>query len=272
MPADEASLVLYAPGLGAPRVSFERMVEDFTIFELGHWRPAAGASPEAEMILLRINSIAPSGMTFVREPPLEERIRQWFPSDSIDMGAGGKYKNVLGEVEYQRFTRDGATECVFMRQFGDTFSDQRDYFSDGTTGHGNIMIRGYYCVAPFYELSQRTLRRFLTGIGLKGFGVPEKPRGLAYIGRSGTTEASRDAAFRVYQEFDEAFEHKVFVRDEGGAWAWQVHKHFYHARVQALRTCHKRSKKRCRVYAAGDDIVWDMSEKEREDIIKAYSE
>ena len=272
MPADEASLVLYAPGLDTPRVSFKRKLDGFTIYEQGNWRPAVGDYPEAHLILLRINSIAPSGMTFVREPPLEARTKQWLHSNGVEMGAGGRYENVLGGLEYQRFTRAGVAECVFMRQFGDTFSDQRDYFSDGTTGHGNIMIRGYYCVAPFYELSQRTLRRFLTGIGLKGFGVPEKPRGLAYIGRSGTTEASRDAAFRVYQEFDEAFEHKVFVRDEGGAWAWQVHKHFYHARVQALRTCHKRSKKRCRVYAAGDDIVWDMSEKERENIIKAYSE
>jgi hypothetical protein len=272
MPADEASLVLYAPGLDDPRVNFKRKYKDLKVYELGHWRPAVGTSPEAWMILFRFKPFVPSSRTFVREPALEERVRQSFRSENIELGAGGNYENVLGEVEYLRFTRDGATECVFMRQFGDTFSDQRGFFSDGTAGHGNIMIRGYYCVAPFYELSQRTLRRFLTGIGLKGFGVPEKPRGLAYIGRSGTTEASRDAAFRVYREFDEAFEHKVFVRDEDGAWAWQVHKHFYHARVQALRTCHKRSKKRCRVYAAGDDIVWDMSEKEREDIIKAYSE
>lgn len=178
MPADEANLVLYAPGLDDPRVDFKRRYEDFKHFELGHWLPTVGTSPEAGIILFRYDPIAPRGMTFVREPPLEKRIRQWFRSENIEMGAGGKYKNVLGGMEYVRFTRDGATQCVFMRQYGDTYSDQRGYFSDGSTGHGNIMIRGYYCVAPFHELSQGTLERFLYGIGLKGFGVPEKPADL----------------------------------------------------------------------------------------------
>ena len=181
IPADEASLVLYAPGLGSPRVSFKRRVKGLKIYELGHWRPTVGASPEAKIILFRFKSVAPSSMTFVREPPLEERIRRWLGSENIEMGASGKYRNVLGGMEYARFTRDGATQCVFMRQFGDTYSDQRGYFSDGSTGHGNIMIRGYYCVAPFYELSRDTLERFLAGIGLKGIGVPEEPLDLTLI-------------------------------------------------------------------------------------------
>ena len=63
----------------------------------------------------------------------------------------------------------------------------------------------------------------------------------------------------------------------GMAWAWQARESFYSAWREALRDCHKRSKEdgqpgECRVYAAGDDVVWDMSEKEREDIIKAYNE
>ena len=41
------------------------------------------------------------------------------------------------------------------------------------------MIRGYYCLAPGLQLSQATLERFLTGIGLKGYGVPEQPQDLA---------------------------------------------------------------------------------------------
>ena len=57
-------------------------------------------------------------MTFVREPSLEERLRRWLSSENIEMGASGKYRNVLGGMEYARFTRDGATQCVFMRQFG----------------------------------------------------------------------------------------------------------------------------------------------------------
>ena len=418
-------IALYAPGLDDPRVNFKRKHKDLKVYELGHWRPAVGTSPEAWMILFRFKPFVPSSRTFVREPPLKERIGQWFGSDielgsgnielgagNIELGAGGNYENVLGEVEYLRFTRDGATECVFMRQYGDTFSDQRD-----ATSLGNIMIRGYYCVAPFHELSQRTLERFLYGIGLKGFGVLEKPvdltlaaapiaaaavangqrqsassgafpyavkftsmvfktsegheladefdevsldhgrvyvyvswRGLTkeshlaqlrvfdgagkqagtssyeftpnstrwytwlnyYIdsdvdqpgrwrfemdldgetlverslivtpsaygsARSGINETSRDAAFRVYQVYDEAFKYKVFVRNGDGAWAWRVREAFYSAQGEALQACHKRSKAdgqpgECRVYAAGDDVVWDMSEKERKDVIRAYKE
>ena len=178
IPAEEASLVLYAPGLGSPRVNFKQRTEGLNIYELGHWRPATGTAAEAEIILFRFTPVAPSGMTFVREPLLEARVRRWFRSETIEMGAAGKYRNVLGGLEYARFTRDGATQCVFMRQFGDTYSDQRGYFSDGTTGHGDTMIRGYYCVAPFHELSQKALEGFLAGIGLKGIGVPAEPRDL----------------------------------------------------------------------------------------------
>jgi hypothetical protein len=181
IPTDEASLVLYAPGLESPRVQFTRMVDGFTMYEMGHWNPATGGSPVAEIVVLRISSSAPSGMTFVREPPLEERIKGWFGENNVETESVAKFKNVLGPLEYMRFTRYGAIQCVFMRQYGDTFSDQRDYFSDGSTGHGNIMIRGYYCVAPNRELSQSTLERFLTGIGLKGFGVPAKPANLGLI-------------------------------------------------------------------------------------------
>jgi hypothetical protein len=393
------------------------MVEDFQIFEMGHWRPTFGTSPEAEMILFRYKPIAPAGMTFVNEPPLDERIRQWLHSESIDIGAGGKSENVLGEVEYLRFTRGDATECVFMRQYGDTFSDQRDYFPSGSMGHGNIMIRGYYCVAPFQELSQKTLERFLSGIGIKGFGVPEKPQDLALPGlpaavvasagilrksarseafpyavtftsmvyktsagqeladelnevsldhgrmyvylqwegltkerhivelrvydgagknvgasdyeftptstrwniwlpydidpdvdqsgrwrfeadldgellvemplivtpseysvvRSGSNEVSRDTAFHDYRMIDEASNYKIFIQNLDGAWAWRVRETFYAAQDEAMGACHKRAWENkqpgvCRVYAAGDTVVWDMSPKEREIVIKAYAE
>lgn len=416
MPAEEAGLVLFAPGLGSPRVNFMRKIDGLKIYEFGRWRPEAGAYPEAEIILFRFSPVAPSGMTFVREPTLEERIRQSFGAETIDMGAGGRYENVLGEMEYIRFTRDGANQCVFMRQFGDTYSDQRGYFSDGSMGHGDTMIRGYYCLAPFHELSQITLERFLAGIGLKGFAVPAEPvdltltvtpiaaaaassrrtsassdafpyqvtftsmvfqatggsqladdldevslnhgrvflhvrwRGLTkerhycqlrvFDGggnrvktsgfeftptstrwntwwsyeidpdvdqpgtwkfevdldgetlvqktlivtpsafgsvRSGTTAVSRDAAFHDYRTFDEASGYKIFVRDEDGAWAWRVRETFHAAQTEAMQACNKRSRERgrpgaCRVYAAGDHVVWQMSEKERDKVIKAYKE
>lgn len=177
MPADEARLVLYAPGLDTPRVHFERRTEGIKTFERGHWRPEAGAFPEAELVLLAFTDAAPSGMSWVREPDLEQRIRRWLATDSVEMGRGGVDRNALGEVEYLRFTRNGVTECVFMRQYGDTFADQRP-----PEHHGGLMIRGYYCLAPGEPLSQGTVHRVLAGIGLAGYEVPPRPRDLSLPG------------------------------------------------------------------------------------------
>lgn len=410
MPADEASLVLYAPGLGAPRVNFERKTKGLKAMETGHWRPSVGAHPEAGIMLLRFTDSAPSSMTWVREPPLVKRVDEWFRTDSIETGTGGTISNVLGEVEYLRFTRNGATECVFMRQYGDTFSDQR-----AAESHGNIMIRGYYCLAPGERLDHRTLRRFLVGIGLKGYEIPAASRDLSLPGgrsnsttdpsvqrrsvgsgafpyavrftsmvlstsggheigdefdelsldhgrlymyvkwrgltkdshmarlrvfdgagrqvttsdyeftpkstrwsnwwpytidpdvdqpgswrfqveldgetlvesyllvtpsrygpaRSGTSAASRETGFRAYQMFDVGSEYKIFVRNEGTAWAWRSGTTFYTAMGEAMRACQDRSREvgqppLCHAYAAGAEVVWEMSENDGEEAVKAY--
>jgi hypothetical protein len=187
--ADEANLVLYAPGLDEPQVSFKRKTRGLQDIEWGHWRPAVGASPEAHIVLFRFTGAAPSGMTWVGEPPLEERVRNWFRSGSVEIGVSGKYENVLGKGEYLRFTREGAIECVFMRQYGDTFSDQRNYLPDGNAPLGNIMILGYYCVATFTELLQATLERFVAGIGLKSLAVPANPQSQTAEGSTESEEA-----------------------------------------------------------------------------------
>ena len=43
----------------------------------------------------------------------------------------------------------------------------------------------------------------------------------------------------------------------------------------AMRSCQNRSREvgqpaLCHVYAAGDEVVWEMSEKDREDAVRAY--
>jgi len=207
IPAEQSSLVLFAPGLGSARVNYLRKVDGFKIYELGHWRPDTGAFPEARIILLRFKSVAPSGMTFVRAPTLEEHIQQSFRAESIDIGVSGKFRNLFGGMEYIRFTRDGANQCVYMRQFGDTYSDQRGYFSDGSMGHGNIVIHGYYCLAPYHDLSQIALERFLAGIGLKGFAVPGKPLDLTL---TATPNAAAEAASdRRQSASSDAFPYQV---------------------------------------------------------------
>jgi len=77
--------------------------------------------------------------------------------------------------------------------------------------------------------------------------------------------------------FDEAFKYKIFVQSEAGAWAWRVRETVYAAQDQASRACLKRSREVglpgvCRIFAAGDDIVWNLPDKDRLDIIRAYSE
>ena len=95
--------------------------------------------------------------------------------------------------------------------------------------------------------------------------------------RSGTTTASRDAALGAYQNFIEAPRYKAFVRNDDGAWAWRIRETFYSAQLEAIQACQERSREggqppMCRIYAAGDDIIWNLSEKEREDVITAYKE
>jgi hypothetical protein len=92
-----------------------------------------------------------------------------------------------------------------------------------------------------------------------------------------SVEESLDVAFRAYQKTDGVSKDKVFIRNEGGAWAFEARESFYSAWRAALKDCHRRSKDygqpgECRVYAAGEDIVWDMSKSERDAVIKAYSE
>jgi hypothetical protein len=68
---------------------------------------------------------------------------------------------------------------------------------------------------------------------------------------------------------------KVFVRSEGTAWAWRSGITFYTAMGEAMRACQDRSREvgqpeLCHVYAAGDEVVWEMSENDREEAVKAY--
>ncbi len=68
-----------------------------------------------------------------------------------------------------------AIPCVFVRVYGDTFSDTRGYFSDGARSLGDIMIRGWYCAPPNSRLDKKVIRAFIAGIGIKGLWVPDRP-------------------------------------------------------------------------------------------------
>lgn len=174
IPVDEARLVLYAPGLEPVPARYSRRIDGLKSFELGRWQPASGSWPDASLVLLAFTDAAPSGMTWVSEPSLEARIREWFPSETIDMGGHQRASRPIGEVEYQRFTRSEVIPCVFVRIYADTFSDQRSYRSDGSLSHGNFMVRGWYCAPPNTRLEHHTVEHFVAGIGVKGMWLPQR--------------------------------------------------------------------------------------------------
>jgi len=172
IPIDEARLVLHAPGLEAVPSSYRKRTDGFKHYELGRWQPASGSWPDASLMLLSFSDGTPSGMSWVREPPLEERIRQWLSRDTITIGTQHRSTNRIGEVEYQLFTRNGVIACVFVRIYGDTFADQRNYRSDGQLAHGNYMIRGWYCAPPNTRLENHIINSFVAGIGVEGLWSP----------------------------------------------------------------------------------------------------
>lgn len=80
--------------------------------------------------------------------------------------------------------------------------------------------------------------------------------------RSGTSAASRETGLRTYQMFGVGSEYKIFVRNEGTAWAWRSGTTFYTAMGEAMRSCQDRSREvgqpaLCHVHATGDEVVWE---------------
>ena len=172
IPVDEARLVLHAPGLEPTPWRYSRQIDDFRALERGSWLPSSGGWPEASLILFTFTDAAPSGMSWVREPALEQRIRGWFPNEADIVGLPGTSASRLGDAETQRFTRSQVVPCVFVRVYGDTYSDQRSYLSDGSMPHGNFMIRGWYCAPPNTRLENHVIDSFVAGIGVKGLWEP----------------------------------------------------------------------------------------------------
>jgi hypothetical protein len=60
------------------------------------------------------------------------------PRAQVSFGPIAKMSNRIGKAEYQRFTRDGTRECMYIRQFADTFADERGYTRSFKPTAGNI--------------------------------------------------------------------------------------------------------------------------------------
>jgi hypothetical protein len=173
IPPEQADLVVSVPTLERSRGVFARSVEGFVVKEYAVWSDAGASASTAAITLARIKSIGPKTLVFTRDTSLEDDIRRFLPSAQVSSERTAKMNNRIGEVEYRRFARDGTRECVYMRQFADTFADQRGYTRSFKPSAGNIVIRGWYCAPPAVTLSHDTIEVFVKGLGIREFAVPE---------------------------------------------------------------------------------------------------
>lgn len=170
---ERADLVVSVPALERSRGVFSRSVEGFVVKESAVWSDAESTAPTAAITLVRIKSIGPKTLVFTRDTTPAEDIRRFFPGALVSSELSTAMSNRVGDGEYLRFTRGRTQECVYMRQYADTFADQRGYTRSFKPVAGNIVIRAWYCAPPAVTLSHNTIEAFFGGIGLRGFALPE---------------------------------------------------------------------------------------------------
>ena len=78
--------------------------------------------------------------------------------------------------------------------------------------------------------------------------------------------------FEGYQIYPDLNAFKVFVLEDDWAWEYRNRDTYEAALKAAMDACDKHASRRglCRLFAVGDTVVWDMSEKERDAVIEAY--
>lgn len=80
--------------------------------------------------------------------------------------------------------------------------------------------------------------------------------------------------FKQYQRADDFGEAKAFAKDSASAWSYRVRSSFEEAVEDAIEECQRYSKLPsswgCRLFAVGDTVVWDMSDKSVDEVIAAY--
>jgi len=171
VPEEQSELILRAPGLTYSVPTRRISAQGWVITETGRWRGEGSRWPQAALRLKRLDSIIRQNRVFLHATPLPEQISNWFQGENFVLGAAGFVTNLLGELEYQRFTRFGNIDCVFIVQGISTYSDQIELVHQADTRKplGDIVITGWYCVHAFGRDMGDVFASFFDGIGLKGF-------------------------------------------------------------------------------------------------------
>lgn len=268
----DALLVLYAPGLPRTPTDTRQKIEGWQIYESSYWNAVGGSWPKAELYLQRYKRFAPSNLVYVRRNTLEENLHSWFKNESVVVGSVGKATNIVGDLEFLNFTREGNVPCIFFLQFADTFADERGY-TIGTfeVSQGNIVISGWYCTTPGTDQTDTVFNAFLNGIGLKQFAVPPEPDSP-----QGSTEdpkikdSAMGSAFKVYEDLNDDVLSKVFVVGDDNKWGWARRTGYEEALKSAVDECNASGGEKCQLFAVGNAIVRDMDEKAKNQLVSAY--
>ncbi len=116
----------------------------------------------------------------------------------------------------------------------------------------------------------RAVRRLtLVGVIIVGLSDCSQPEATRHpmLNRPSTSQGFE--RYTLYYEGDNTF--KAFVLSNSGAWSWRIRPTPQAAIDDALTSCAANSYLAgCRLFAIGNTIVWDMSEREREDTIANY--
>ena len=78
--------------------------------------------------------------------------------------------------------------------------------------------------------------------------------------------------FGGYQSAYDLEQFKVFAYSDDGAWAYRMESTYEDAFRFAMDACDGYARRRglCRLFAVGDTIVWEMSDKERDAVVERY--
>ena len=80
--------------------------------------------------------------------------------------------NRIGNVEYLHFTLNRGRECIFFRQYADTFADSRDLTRNFQETAGNIVVSGWNCNPSGIALTHDSIRTFVQGLGIREYALP----------------------------------------------------------------------------------------------------
>ncbi len=171
--AQDAKLVLYAPGLERAQPSFERWKVTFShTVERGYWQAQGQEWPRALLVLEEIRPGSRVIFTDKSAAPLPETIKDVFSDNDVTVGMAAEATNHMGVLKTQRFTLYGVTECVYVRQYPAPDTGV-PIIGSGGTSRGNILVDGWYCAGPGNSLGDDVIEAFVNSVGVKGWSVPD---------------------------------------------------------------------------------------------------